>query len=55
MIEKLHELSERQIYLVDVWGGEMWYNGNNGQYAWNIDDFIEGYSELNDLAICFGL
>ena len=55
MIEKLHELSEKQIYLVDVWGGKMWYNGNNGQYSWNINDFIKGYSKLNKLATCYGL
>ena len=55
MIEKLHELSEKQIYLVDVCGGKMWYNANNGQYSWNINDFIKGYSKLNKLAICYGL
>lgn len=55
MIEKLHELSEKQIYLVDVSGGKMWYNGNNGRYSWNINDFIKGYSKLNKLAICYGL
>ena len=55
MIEKLYELSEKHIYLVDVWGGKMWYNGNNGQYSWNINDFIKGYSKLNKLATCYGL
>ena len=55
MIEKLHELSEKKIYLVDVWGGKMWYNGNNGRYSWNINDFIKGYSNLNKFATCYGL
>ena len=55
MIEKLQELSEKNIYLVDVWGGKMWYNGNNGQYSRNINDFIQGYSKLNKLATCYGL
>lgn len=55
MIEQLHELSEKHIHLVDVWGGKMWYNDVTKQYAWDINEMVEGYSELNKLAICYGI
>ena len=48
MNKKLRELAEKHIYLVDVFGGKMWYNENSQRYSWHIDDFVEGYSELND-------
>lgn len=53
--ELLRELSEKEIYLVDVWGGKMWYNLATSQYSWDINDFIKGYSQLNRLAICYGV
>lgn len=55
MIEQLHELADKHIYLVDVCGGKMWYNDATKQYAWDIDEMAEGYSALNKLAICYGI
>lgn len=55
MIKQLHELAEKHIHLVDVCGGKMWYNDVTKQYAWDINEMVEGYSELNKLAICYGI
>lgn len=54
MIELLKELSTRQIYLVDVVGGKMWYNEETKKYSWDVNEFIKGYSQLNRLAVCYG-
>ena len=54
MIELLKELSTHQIYLVDVEGGKMWYNSSTKKYSWDVNEFIEGYSRLNNLAVCYG-
>lgn len=52
--ESMLELGKNHIYLVDVWGGKMWYNEETKQYSWDINDFIVGYSRLNEFAICYG-
>lgn len=53
-LEQLHELAENHISLVDVWGGKMWYNDETGKYTWDLNELIQGFSNLNRLAICYG-
>ena len=52
--EQIIELGKNHIYLVDVWGGKMWYNEETKQYSWDVNEFIKGYSRLNELAVCYG-